>query len=92
VPDFDSKPTYIDIIKGDKLEIFGSWVFFYTDQNCTCLPTYIRVGDAGARPKKLCFWLENRHFVFLSAVGDSAKNVPVTDSAKKMFNTVGDSV
>jgi hypothetical protein len=34
------------------------------------------VGDLGATPKNsksLWFWLENCHFVFLSAIGDSAK-------------------
>jgi hypothetical protein len=54
-------------LKGPKLEIFDSGVF-----------TQIRpvwVGDLGTTLKTLKserFWLKNRRFVFLSAVGDSA--------------------
>jgi hypothetical protein len=62
VKKFDS-----NVLKGPKLEIFDSGVF-----------TQIRpvwVGDLGTRPKTMksvWFWLENRCFVFLSAVADSA--------------------
>jgi hypothetical protein len=51
------------------------------------------VGDLEARPKKsksLWFWLENCQFVFLSAVGDSAKifsSLAVT-ALKKVSNHV----
>jgi hypothetical protein len=57
------------VLKGPKLEIFGSGVF-----------TQIRpvwVGALRTRPKnvkKIWFWLENRHFVLFSTVGDSAYN------------------
>ena len=56
-----------NVLKGPKLEIFDSGVF-----------TQIRpvwVGDLGTRPKtfkSVWFGLENRRFVFLSAVAGSA--------------------
>jgi hypothetical protein len=73
------------ILKGPKLEIFGSRVFYKTQ---TCM-----VDDLGTRPKNSkfrWFWLENRHFVLFSAVADLVKKIltAVGDGVKKISESV----
>jgi hypothetical protein len=71
--------------KCPKQEIFGSGVF------AQIRPLW--VGDLGARPtnsKGLWFWHEDRHIVFLSAVGDNAKHfsslIVTVTAIKKVSN------
>ncbi len=70
------------VLKGPKLEIFGSRVF-----------TQIRpvwVGDLGTRPKYSKFWLfrlENCHFVLSHAVADKDKKIlsAVVNGVKNLY-------